>query len=265
MAISSTSSQIAESLYNKGMLSYPRTETDQYDKEFDFKSLIEKQASDNQWGAFALGLNEGGFERPRNGKRNDQAHPPIHPTAHANELFGDDKKVYDYVTRRFLACCSKDAMGQQTTVALDVAGESFHATGVIVLERNYLDVFVYDKWETNVLPDFEEGDTFLPTSCLLKEGETSRPKLLTEADLVALMDKNGIGTDATIAEHIAKVIDRQYVMTRQEGRTKYLVPSTLGIGLVEGYNKIDLEKSLSKPFLRREVSTYSALGGALHG
>ena len=38
-----------------------------------------------------------------------------------------------------------------------------------------------------------------------------------------------------------------------EGSTKYLVPSTLGIGLVEGYNKIDFERSLSKPQLRREV------------
>lgn len=43
-------------------------------------------------------------------------------------------------------------------------------------------------------------------------------------------------------------------MERKEGATKYLVPSTLGIGLVHGYNKIGLEKSLSKPQLRREVS-----------
>lgn len=42
-------------------------------------------------------------------------------------------------------------------------------------------------------------------------------------------------------------------MERNEGRTKYLVPSTLGIGLVEGYNKIGFDKSLSKPQLRREV------------
>ena len=38
-----------------------------------------------------------------------------------------------------------------------------------------------------------------------------------------------------------------------EGKTKYLVPSSLGIGLIEGYEKIAFEKSLSKPQLRREV------------
>jgi DNA topoisomerase III len=39
-----------------------------------------------------------------------------------------------------------------------------------------------------------------------------------------------------------------------EGKTKYLTPSTLGIGLIRGYNEIGFEKSLSKPDLRREVS-----------
>lgn len=113
----------------------------------------------------------------------------------------------------------------------------------------------------------------MPTACEMKEGQTTRPLLLTEADLVSLMDKNGIGafcrqlilditalaltcragTDATIAEHISKIIDREYVMRERQGNKDYLVPSTLGIGLVEGYNRIGFDKSLSKPHLRAEV------------
>lgn len=61
------------------------------------------------------------------------------------------------------------------------------------------------------------------------------------------------GTDATIAQHIETIITREYVIERMEGKTKYLVPSSLGIGLIEGYDKIEFEKSLSKPQLRREV------------
>lgn len=64
---------------------------------------------------------------------------------------------------------------------------------MVILERNYLDVYVYDKWAGNILPHFEEGETFVPTSCELKQGQTTQPNLLTEADLVSLMDKNGIG------------------------------------------------------------------------
>ena len=62
-----------------------------------------------------------------------------------------------------------------------------------------------------------------------------------------------LGTDATIAQHIQTIIDRDYVIERMEGATKYLVPSTLGIGLVEGYNQIGLVKNVSKPQMRREV------------
>ena len=63
-----------------------------------------------------------------------------------------------------------------------------------------------------------------------------------------------VGTDATIAQHIQTIIDRKYVMERMQGATKYLVPSTLGIGLVEGYNEIGFDRSLSRPEMRREVT-----------
>ena len=45
--------QIAEKLYQQGFLSYPRTETDQFDSQFDFMALIDKQCADPTWGAFA--------------------------------------------------------------------------------------------------------------------------------------------------------------------------------------------------------------------
>jgi DNA topoisomerase-3 len=138
-------------------------------------------------------------------------------------------------------------------------------SGLVVLHRNYLEVYPYDKWAGGLVPDFQMGEQFTPSVCELREGSTTRPNLLTEADLVGLMDKNGIGelfsqaalipgTDATIAEHIAKIIEREYVMAQSEQRTKYLVPSTLGIGLVDGYNSIGFDQSLTKPHLRREVT-----------
>lgn len=65
--------------------------------------------------------------------------------------------------------------------------------GLVVLQRNYLEVYKYDKWTGKNLPDFEEGQEFMPSVCELRDGETTSPSLLTEADLVTLMDKNGIG------------------------------------------------------------------------
>lgn len=64
------------------------------------------------------------------------------------------------------------------------------------------------------------------------EGNTTPPKLLTEAELIAIMEKNGIGTDATHAEHIDTIKSREYVGLHDN---IYFVPGTLGMGLVEGY------------------------------
>ena len=65
-----------------------------------------------------------------------------------------------------------------------------------------------------------------------------------------------LGTDATIAQHIQTIIDRDYVIERVEGSVKYLIPSTLGVGLIEGYNRIGLPKNVGKTQLRREVGTH---------
>ncbi|PYH84006.1 DNA topoisomerase III [Aspergillus uvarum CBS 121591] len=263
---SQTIMKVAEALYTKGFISYPRTETDQFDKAIDLKKLVEKQFPDQNWGQYARDLLDGGFRTPRAGRHNDQAHPPIHPVCWVSPsaLSADEKKVYEFVVRRFLACCSEDAKGQSTEIEIEYGDEMFHAKGLLVLERNYLDVYVYDKWESSQqLPNFQLGEQFEPTEAKIFDGKTTAPNYLTEPELIALMDANGIGTDATMAEHIAKIKDRHYVAvnTRGGGRNavKELIPTQLGIALVEGYDNVFAgmpnNPSLSKPFLRKEMET----------
>ncbi|KAJ5751783.1 hypothetical protein N7520_008700 [Penicillium odoratum] len=256
--------KVAEALYTKGFISYPRTETDQFDKAIDLKKLVEKQFPDTEWGQYARDLIDGKFRTPRSGRHNDKAHPPIHPVSWVSpsQLNVNEKKVYEFVTRRFLACCSDDAKGQSTDIEILYGEENFHANGLLVLERNYLDVYVYDKWESSQqLPKFERGEKFVPTEANMFEGKTTAPNYLTEPELIGLMDANGIGTDATMAEHIAKIKEREYVVThkRGSGRTSVeeLIPTRLGIALVEGYDNVVAglpnSISLSKPFLRKEM------------
>ena len=61
------------------------------------------------------------------------------------------------------------------------------AQGLIITERNYLEVYPYDKWSNKEIPEYSLGETFDPTSIDLVAGETTAPPLLTEADLIALM------------------------------------------------------------------------------
>lgn len=62
-----------------------------------------------------------------------------------------------------MACVHKDAKGFETIVNVDIAGEKFATKGLIVLERNYLDVYIYENWNAKEISDYKVGDTFLPT------------------------------------------------------------------------------------------------------
>ncbi|KAK4217971.1 DNA topoisomerase [Rhypophila decipiens] len=295
---------VAEGLYNKGFISYPRTETDRFDKAMNLRELVRKQTPDTRWGPFAQNLVDGAFQQPRQGRHDDKAHPPIHPITYAapTVLNENERKVYEFVVRRFLACCSEDARGVATDVEITYGEEFFTAHGVIVLETNYLDVYPYEKWTgTAMLPKFTLGERFEPTEALMTEGKTSPPGYLTEADLIALMDANGIGTDATMAEHIAKIQERKYVSTQQiaggrgynndvdedaaepnpppargrgRGRARaarggrgaarggrgggghsvtVFLPTSLGAALILGFDRMQFDTSLGKPFLRKEM------------
>ncbi|KAK9478247.1 DNA topoisomerase [Lipomyces japonicus] len=311
--------KVAEDLYTAGFISYPRTETDQFADATDLAALIQKQKDSSDWGQYAQGLTDGGkFRMPRKGKHDDQAHPPIHPVAYVAPaaLDVEKKKVYELVTRHFLACCSDDAKGESTEVALDWGGEKFTAAGLRVVERNYLDVYRYDFWESSQpLPEFNQGELVQLARSTVESGTTTSPSYLTEPELIQLMDANGIGTDATMADHIQTIQDRQYVIkvpkgaagrfrqpldvnwdmltlrSRDSGRAAAsrgrgssarggarggrgrgkegsrvaaageggkggvmeLIPTRLGIALTEGYDEIGFDKSLTKPFLRKDL------------
>jgi len=297
----------AENLYNRGFISYPRTETDRFDKGINLLALVQRQTPNNRWGPFAQNLVDGAFQQPRQGRHDDKAHPPIHPITYADPsaLSDGEKKIYELVVRRFLACCSEDAKGVATDVEILFGDETFTAHGLIVIERNYLDVYPYENWTGSAqLPRFAVGERFEPIEAMITDGKTTAPGYLTEADLIALMDANGIGTDATMAEHIEKIQKRQYVRTveragrggnqnggeeddvaaapparggrgRGRGRgarggrggrgggaargagggggIKEFIPTSLGVALIEGFDRMNFETSLGKPFLRKEM------------
>ena len=84
--------KIAEKLYSQGFISYPRTETNIFPKELNLTPLVTDQTQHPNWGEFASRvLNEG--ITPRQGKKSDQAHPPIHPIKFTNTLQG----VYTHI------------------------------------------------------------------------------------------------------------------------------------------------------------------------
>lgn len=115
-------------------------------------------------------------------------------------------------------------------VEIEIAEERFSASGLTIIARNYLEVYPYDKWYNKVIttqsithfivehiefsffyafffpqviPLYTPDTTFQPTAIEMVEGQTSPPQLLTEADLISLMDKHGIGTETYRSSFVA--------------------------------------------------------------
>ena len=81
------------------------------------------------------------------------------------------------------------------------------------------------------LPPLAEGQRVTLQGIFLNEGRTSPPSHLQEHELLSLMERHEIGTDASMATHIANICDRNYV---ELGAGRTLVPTDLGITLVHG-------------------------------
>ena len=246
------SMEVAEKLYQDGIISYPRTETDTYKVGTDLQSILTSLSSlpaDIGQYANKLLTQQGAFVYPSDGGHDDHAHPPIHPTRAEAGLQGDARVVYEFVCRHFLACCSGDAAGEETVVTAECqpSMERLTVSGLMITARNYLDVYKYDRWYAHTIPVFTVGQLLHSLHWQLTDGQTMPPPLLSESELIALMDKEGIGTDATIAQHIEHIQKRGYVTLKQ----RVFVPTKLGLGLVTAYEAMGL--SLSSPNLRAHM------------
>ncbi|KAJ9463502.1 DNA topoisomerase 3-beta [Diplonema papillatum] len=242
----------AERLYTSGFISYPRTESTMYPPSFDLMAPLRDQQNNPRWGAHVKELLAAGITRPKSGVDMGD-HPPITPMRPATEgmLGGDEWRLYDYITRHFIATVSPDMHYTRTKVLFAIGTETFTAVGRSMDKgrMSFADVLFYAKVDDEILPDgFYQGEQLDVKTLELYEGETSPPGYLTEADLIGKMEKSGIGTDASIPTHINTICERGYASVGQ-GRT--MIPNPLGIILVHGLHKIDPELVL--PLVRQNV------------
>jgi len=177
----------AEELYHQGLISYPRTETEVFRAEFQHIPLIQSfQAIDGVVGEYASKLlSNNNFQNPRAGRNDDSAHPPITPCKAVDPNTINDRtqrEVYCLVVKHYLACCSRDALGKETVLTVKMASEEFIAKGLMILERNWLEIYSpWERWSTGQgeLPNVQVGSRFTPTSFLMKDGRTTAPNFIS--------------------------------------------------------------------------------------
>eukprot|EP00758_Cryptobia_borreli_P003669 Tbor_TRINITY_DN3901_c0_g1::TRINITY_DN3901_c0_g1_i1::g.824::m.824/K03165/TOP3; DNA topoisomerase III len=243
---------IAEHLYISGYISYPRTESSAYPPSFDLNGALQQLNKGSQFGSYVNNLLNNGITRPKHGKDAGD-HPPITPMrlASPQELSGDQWRLYDYVVRHFIATLSPDCKIEKTKITILLGGEVFSASGKTVIDHGWTEIMKSEIKDDKMPSDIKRGDDMHLSDIRLQSGHTQPPGYLTEADLIGLMEKHGIGTDASIPTHINNICERNYCSV-QAGRT--LVPTKLGVVLVHGIQNIDPELTL--PMVRGRVEEY---------
>ena len=185
-------------------------------------------------------------------------HHAIIPTnsEHALEkMNADDRRVYDLVTRRFLAVFHPDAEFENTRVETTVASHIFRTRGKVLLVAGWRGVYGElsegdgaagddDEGRDQQLPRLERGETVDTRDVESLEKETKPPRRYSDASLLGAMEtagklvddeemreamkESGIGTPATRAAIIERLIDVGYV--ERDGRS--LVATEKGVSVV---------------------------------
>ncbi len=175
-----------------------------------------------------------------------------------DELPAGELEILKLIARRVLVSLSEAHRYLETTVVMDCGGSTFTAKGKQVLSPGWRQ---YEKPEDNssALPDISEGMELPFVDAALKEGKTTPPKRYTEDTLLAAMEtagskempedaeRKGLGTPATRAETLEKLVSTGFVERKKNKKSISLVPSHSGISLVTV-----LPEQLQSPLLTAE-------------
>ncbi|MFA4946042.1 MAG: DNA topoisomerase I [Candidatus Micrarchaeia archaeon] len=204
---------IAQSLYEAAVISYPRTSSQKLPVELGLDKIIRSLAGNPQYSALAGKLITAKRFKPSEGKKEDPAHPAVFPTGEKpSKLSLEEAKLYDLITKRFLACFAEPALKESLRVELLLGSERFKATGSTVIEKGWLEFFgEYVEHEDRRLPAFKEGEAVRVDEIKLLEKETTPPKRFTPASIIKELEKRGLGTKATRSQILQTLYDRGYV------------------------------------------------------
>ena len=242
----------AQSLYEKRLITYPRT---------DSRFLTEDMAASlpglvaDTGGAFAV---EEPFpihvQQVINGSKVTDHHALLPTKSMGNAdlaaLPAGERNVLRLIAARLLCAVGEPYCYAEITLTTICAGEEFTAKGKVVLsegwkavERKVLADILNRKPELTALPNATENECGI-LNAELKEGQTSPPKHFTEDTLLRAMEtasadsmpegveRQGIGTPATRAATIEKLVQKGFLERKGTKKTKVLLPTDKGKALI---------------------------------
>ncbi len=203
---------IAQSLYEKAYISYPRTSSQKLPATLGLQKIISSLAKNPGYSSLANALIKEKRFKPHEGAKEDEAHPAIYPTGEmAREMTQQEAKVYDIIARRFLACFADNAAVARAKVVAKFGEEAYSASGSTILKKGWLEFYTYAKIDEKMLPAFEKGANATASKIELKDLMTQPPKRYTKAGLLSELEKKDLGTKATRAQIIDTLFKRNYI------------------------------------------------------
>ena len=242
-----------QSLYEKKMVTYPRTDSRYLTEDMAamIPDLVQKTAKKISFSDEAVPVRTG--QVINNKKVTD--HHAIIPTKTATEtdlsaLPAGEQAVLELIARRLVCAVGIPSESDETAVELNCAGAVFKAKGSIVTEPGWK-AFISgtesgkeDKEDdASSIPDIQNGMELTVREAVCKEGKTVPPKHYTEATLLQAMEnagaeempedaeRKGLGTPATRAGIIEKLVRTGFLERTGNKKTKYLIPTQKGTSL----------------------------------
>jgi DNA topoisomerase-1 len=245
--------QTMNSLYLNKIISYPRTDSDVYKSDFNHSHILQKFTLHLQFQNYTKKLIKSDRLHPTSGKKDTGDHPPITPIESLelndlrleNELLENElqKKVYNILTRHYLALFGEDALESKQKLKILIKDEVFKSQLVSLISPGFLEIapFLKPKYDTEIQII---GDILPIKEIKLLQKETIPPPKYTDTTLLKLMEKNHLGTKST-RPTIIKLLQTRALIER----VKYNYNITdLGRFIIENLIEIWL------PFLKPEFT-----------
>lgn len=269
-----TTLSLAQALYEKHKaLTYPRTDSRHLPEDYPEtvrKTLAAFQSGTPYAGLAAKVLNENwvrpGYKRVFNNEKVSDHFAIIPTTELPKNLSEAEQKIYDLVSRRFLAVFFPAAEFQETVRITRVEGEPFKSVGKVLVKNGWLEVYGKEAQadgDTPVLTPVKDGESVATRELEVKQSQTKPPPRYTEATLLSAMEgagklveddelreamaEKGLGTPATRAQIIEGLIEDHYLFRNG----KELVPTAKAFSLMVLLNGLGVE-TLTKPELTGE-------------
>jgi DNA topoisomerase-1 len=227
-------SNIAQRLYLDALISYPRTSSQKLPPAIGYETILKNLNKAPEYRKLTSELLAKAELKPREGKKEDPAHPAIYPTGKLPERVLDDseRNVWDLIIRRFMAVFGETAMRQSMKVSISVNGHCFFLRGRRILKEGWLRFYgPYVRSEEVLLPPIKEGQKLNVKQAILEDKFTKPPPRYNPGSLLKKMEGEEIGTKATRADIIQTLYDRKYI------RDERIVVTDLGFEVLDVLEK----------------------------